>query len=317
MKTKRNRVGGDKCEIIVAIPKACTDELLAAEFMETQRWGDSPACPICGSVGVYKMVSRDGQRIAPYRWRCRDCNKQFTVRTGTVLEDSRIPLRTWCHAFWRACTSKKGISALQIKRETGLSYKSALFLMHRIRFAMNDGPENKLEGMVEVDETYVGGKPRKYDGKKRKPGRGTDKACVLGMVERDGNVRFAHIESPRREFVLPPLRENVSWNARLVTDDFTLYRTIGKPFADHMIVQHSHGEYVFGDAHTNTIEGAFSLIKRGVYGTFHSISKKHLHRYLAEFEFRYNTRKDGDGERVVKAIKATLGKRLTYKEQVR
>lgn len=317
MKTKRNKVGGDKCEIIVGLPKACSDELLAAEFMETQRWGDSPACPICGSVGVYKMVSKDGHRIAPYRWRCRDCNKQFTVRTGTVLEDSRIPLRTWCHAFWRACTSKKGVSALQIKRETGLSYKSALFLMHRIRFAMNDTPERKLEGIVEVDETYVGGKPRKFSGKKRKPGRGTEKACVLGMVERDGNIRFAHIEHPRREYVLPPLRENVNWHSRLVTDDFVLYRAIGKPFDDHMIVQHSHGEYAFGDAHTNTIEGAFSLVKRGVYGTFHSVSKKHLHRYLAEFEFRYNTRKDGDGERVVKAIKATLGKRLTYKDQVK
>src|ERR1700741_174621 len=135
MKTKQNKVGGDKCEIINGLPRACQDELLAAEFMEAQRWGDSPACPHCGSVGVYKMVSKNGQRIAPYRWRCRDCNKQFSVRTGTVLEDSRIPLKTWCHAFWRACTSKKGVSALQISREAGIMYKSALFLMNRIRFA--------------------------------------------------------------------------------------------------------------------------------------------------------------------------------------
>jgi hypothetical protein len=206
---------------------------------------------------------------------------------------------------------------LQIKRETGLSYKSALFLMHRIRFAMNETPEGQLDGTVEVDETYVGGKPRKFDGKVHKAGRGTSKACVLGMVARDGNIRFAHIERPRRDHVLPPMLETISRDARLVTDDFMLYRSIGKPFASHGIVQHSTGEYVYGDAHTNTIEGAFSLIKRGVYGTFHSVSKKHLHRYLCEFEFRYNSRKETDGERVRKAVQAAWGKRLTYKDQVK
>jgi transposase-like protein len=315
MKTKRNKVGGDKCEIIVGLPKACSEELLAAEFFEARRWGETTACPICGSVGVYKMVSVDGQRIAPYRWRCRDCNKQFTVRTGTVLEDSRIPLRTWAHAFWRACTSKKGVSALQIKRETGLSYKSALFLMHRIRFAMGQLPEGQLDGVVEVDETYVGGKPRyKFTSK---VGRGVDKAIVLGMVERDGRVRFAHVKGLSSKYTHPPIEETISRNARLMTDDFTLYRGIGKPFLDHQIVRHSHGEYAIGDVHTNTIEGAFSLIKRGIYGTFHSVSRKHLHRYLAEFEFRYNTRKNGDGERVAKAIRAAGGKRLTYKDQVK
>jgi transposase-like protein len=319
MKTKQRKVGEDKDAIIRDLPKACQDELLAVEFMEKQRWGEYPACTECGSLNVYKMISRDGDRIAPYRWRCREkeCNTQFTVRTGTVFEDSRIPMKIWCHAFWRACTSKKGVSALQIKRETGLSYKSALFLMHRIRFAMGETLDGQLDGTVEVDETYVGGKPRKFDGKKHKPGRGTEKACVLGMVERDGRIRFAHIEGPRKAVVLPPMLENISREARLCTDDFMLYRSIGKPFASHMIVNHSSGEYVYGDTHTNTIEGAFSLIKRGVYGTFHSISKKHLHRYLCEFEFRYNSRWESDGERVVKAIKAARGKRLTYKQQTK
>src|SRR5437773_3490200 len=152
-----------KSEVVEQIPLACSDELAAVEFLEAQRWGNTPACVHCGSVDVYKMTdAKTGERSRRYLWRCRDCKQQFTVRVGTVYEESRIELRHWCYAFWRSCTSKKGVSAREIQRHTQLSYKSALFLLHRIRFAMAPDPPTtpKLSGIVEADETYVGGKPR-------------------------------------------------------------------------------------------------------------------------------------------------------------
>src|SRR6266566_2615310 len=154
------KVARDKSSIVSALPRSCSDELAAVEFLERQRWGDEPACPRCGDTDVYQMRGRDGKRNKRFLWLCRGCGEQFTVRIGTVFEDSRIPLRHWCYGFWAACASKKGVSALQIKRVTGLSYKSALFLMHRIRWAMTETPMDPLGGIVEVDETYVGGKPR-------------------------------------------------------------------------------------------------------------------------------------------------------------
>jgi len=162
--------------IVQEIPAACADELTAVEFLEKQRWGNSPACPHCGSIRVYQMKGRDGERNKRYLWRCRECEQQYTVRIGTVFEDSRIAMRHWCYAFWAACASKKGVSALQISCMTGLSYKSALFMMHRIRYAMTDDhskPE-PMTGIVEIDETYVGGKPR-YKGphNRKKCGRAT------------------------------------------------------------------------------------------------------------------------------------------------
>lgn len=163
-KGEKTQVGQDRSGVVRELPGACCDESAAVEFLERRRWGDEPACPRCGSDSVYQMTSKQtGERQANFRWRCRDCKKQYTVRTGTVMEDSRIPLYIWMWAFWSACRAKKGISALQIKRETGLSYKSALFLMHRIRFAMaptsdGGGDGDKLTGTVEVDETYHGGR---------------------------------------------------------------------------------------------------------------------------------------------------------------
>src|SRR6266567_8008667 len=154
------KVTQNRSQIVAELPRACSDELGAVEFLERQRWGDSPACPRCGATDVYQMQGRDGKRNKRFLWACRDCGDQYTVRIGTVFEDSRIPLRHWCYAFWAACASKKGVSALQIKRQTRLSYKSALFLMHRIRFAMTPDRSPRLDGTVEVDETYVGGKPR-------------------------------------------------------------------------------------------------------------------------------------------------------------
>jgi len=317
MSQEKRKIANNKCEIIREVPEACCDEQKAVEFLEKLRWGGNPYCPHCGSVDVYQMRKRGtNERNARFLWRCNDCNKQFTVRIGTVFEDSRIPLKHWCYAFWAACASKKGVSALQIQRMTGLCYKSTLFMMHRIRYAMSNDIANppKLNGTVETDETYVGGKPRyRFT---RKCGHGTEKAMVFGMLQRDGEVRATHFKSILQKDIKKQMLDCIDIDSRLITDSWILYRKIGKPFRQHNMVKHSEGEYVRGDVYTNSIESFFALLKRGVYGTFHSVSKKHLHRFVGEFQFRYNTRQDGDGERLRKAIRNGVGKRLTYRQQV-
>lgn len=298
-----------------ALREASLSEPAAVEFLETRRWGSSPACPRCGSVDVYQMRSRDGARNKDFRWRCRDCKRMYTVRTGTVFEESRLPLRVWVHTLWRACASKKGVSALQIARETGVTHKSALYMLHRIRRGMDEKPRRKLTGTIEADETYVGGKPRN-----RRPGRQGkhDKTPVVGILERGGEVRFHVMERVTVNKLREAIREQVDMEgSRLMTDESPAYTKLGREFGGgHGTTAHAKGEYARGEIHSNTIESAFSLIKRGVYGTFHSVSKKHLHRYMSEFEFRYNTRSLTDGERIAAAIKATEGKRLTYAEQI-
>lgn len=329
MAKKQRRVGTQNSTILTAIPAACADEAKATEFIERLRWNGEPACPRCGDTQVAQMQDKDGNRNARYLWRCHGCKRQFTVRIGTIFEESRIPLRIWCHAFWRACSSKKGVSALQIQRETGISYKSALFLMHRIRFAMaidHDTPP-KLSGTVEADETYVGGKPRyrepystlKPKSHRYRTGRGTKKAPVFAVVERGGQVRAMPIDRVNKANLGGELRRTVDLRAsRLITDEEASYIKVGPEFRfGHATVNHGRREYVRGDIHSNTVEGFFSLLKRGVYGTFHSVSKKHLHRYVSEFEFRYNTRKLDDGERTLAAIRQADGKRLFYRDAKR
>jgi transposase-like protein len=307
--------------IIKALPAACSDELLAVEFLEEQRWGGCPICPRCASQAVVQLKdSKTGERAAHFRWYCGDCRKagekpQFTVRNGTVFEDSKIPLRHWCFAFWRASTSKKGVSALEIHRQTGLSYKSCLFLLNRIRFAMSDSSPANLGpdgGDVEVDETYVGGKPR-YVGQ-NKPGRGTKKACVLAAVERGGKVRAKPIAKVTSANVKDFIREVAHPSARIITDQSNVYQGIGHEFdGGHESVNHTKKEYVRGDVHSNTVEGFFATVKRGLNGIYHNVSKEHLGRYLDEYAFRYNNRNLSDGERTHAAIKAAEGKRLFYK----
>ncbi len=306
----QNKSTKDDC-IINDLPAACADETAAVEFMEKQRWGDHPACPKCGGMDVYKMQSRQGGREKHYRWRCRDCSSLYSARTGTVFEDSRIPLRHWCFAFWRAATSKKGVSALEIKRQTGLSYKSALFMMHRIRFAMAPEDGNPLTGIVEVDETYVGGKPR-HPRQAREAW--TSKAPVMAMVERGGRVRSMVLPDVTGKTLKQAIRDNVDRRSRIMTDEARQYQGIGPEYASHETVKHAASEYARGDVTTNTVEGYFSIVKRGLNGIYHSVSKKHLHRYLAEYEFRYNRREMTDGERTVAAIQAADGKRLKYQE---
>lgn len=331
------KVAGGRTELESRIPLACADEATAVAFLEEQRWGDTPCCPRCGDTDVTQMKARDGSRNTRFLWRCRGCKEQFTVRVGTIMEDSPIPFRHWCLAFYRAAASKKGVSALQIQRETGLSYKSALFLMHRIRWAMAPANANepKLGGngeITEFDETYIGGKPRgharyhqsvKADGT-RKKGRGVDfadrKTPVVGGIERNGRVKARVVPNLTAGELAKQVVEMVHPAAHLQTDQAQAYKAIGQHFASHERVRHNAGVYVrYNDlgemVTTNSIEGFWSLLKKQLHGTHTSVSRKHLHRYLSEVEFKYNNRHLTDGERTVKLIQSIDHRRLTYKEQ--
>lgn len=316
MKENETRPELEKSDTVEALPMACASEDAAVEFMEQQRWSGKPTCPHCENADVYKMLDRDGSRNKRYLWRCRACGEQYTVRIDTVYEETRIPLKHWCYAFWRAASSKKGVAALEIQRHCQISYKSALFLMHRIRFAMtpDDDKVLPLKGIVECDETYVGGKPRPGTGP-HKRGRGTEKTPVFAMVERNGNIRRKVVVNVTGKTLKSAICEAVSPAARIITDEFPSYCGLNKAFdGGHNVVCHSQGEYARGDVHTNTAESAFSLLKRGVTGIFHAVSKEHLHRYVGEFDFRWNTRKMNDGDRTVRAIRGAVGKRLMYKK---
>ncbi len=264
------------------------------------------------------MTSADGGRNADYRWRCRGCKKMFSVRTNTVFEESRLPLRVWVFALWRAAASKKGCSALELAREMEITHKSALFVLRRIRHGLGSENVPAMTGTVEADETYVGGKPRRAFGWGHRE-RKTDKVPVFGIVERGGDVRFRMLERVTADRLSELIAENADLTCRLITDDAPAYKRVGKAFnGGHEVVRHGIQEYARRgtDVHSNTIEGVFSLLKRGVMGTFHSVSKKHLPNYLNEFEFRWNTRKLDDGQRVAKAIRQIDGKRLEYRESV-
>jgi transposase-like protein len=310
-----------KSEIIEQIRLACSNEPAAVEFMEQQRWNGSPCCVHCGSKNVYKMVdAKTGQRSKRFLWRCHDCKEQYTVRIGSVYEETRLPLRHWVYAFWRASTSKKGVSALEIQRHCQISYKSALFLMHRIRFALAPGGGQKLKGLVELDETYVGGKVRPHPhraGRPRKRGRGTRKVPVFAMVERDGGIHRRVVANVSAKTLHAALAGSVDNRSVIVTDEFATYAPIGRQFAGHEVVCHRDGEYVRdGWIHTNTAESSFAILKRGITGIYHAVSKKHLPRYVGEFDFRWNGRKMNDGERTVAAIQGAGGKRLDYRTMV-
>lgn len=306
-----------KSAVLEALRNAAVDESRAVAFLEKQRWGNSPACAKCGSVNVYQMTGRNGERNKDYRWRCRDCSEFFTVRTGTVFAETRLPLRVWVYSIWKACSSKKGISALQLSREMEVTHKSALFILRRIRHGLGEVAPEKLTGTLEVDEMYIGGRPRhKYQAKR---GRGTTKTPVVGVVQRGGDVRLTMMDRVTGDNIGKFVKENADLTCRVITDELRVYLKPASAFqGGHEVVKHKVGEYVREgtDIHSNTVEGVFSLIRRGVIGTFHSVSKKHLPNYLNEFQFRWNTRKMDDGQRVSAAIKQIDGKRLEYRESV-
>jgi transposase-like protein len=300
---------------LAAVSKLTEDQARAT--FERIRWPDGPVCPHCGSVEATKL---EGKAHRAGLYKCKGCTEQFTATVNTILEDSHLPIRTWLMAFALLCSAKKGVSALQLQRQLNLgSYRTAWHLCHRIRHAMSKEPlSGLLKGTVEVDETYVGGKPRKEQGApKRKRGRGTKKVPVVALVERGGNARAHKIDHIDAKTLKGAIRENVDKSATIMTDEWRSYRGIGKEFAGgHQAVHHAKGEYVRGDASTNEVESYFALLKRGVVGSFHHISKQHLDRYCDEFSFRWNHRKISDSERTAEAIKNTKGKRLSYRAPI-
>jgi len=305
-----------KSRLIEQIPLACCDEEVAVEFFERMRWGKHPTCVWCESSDVYTMRdAKTGERNRRFLWRCRTCKKQYTVRIGTVYEETRLDLHHWAYAFWRASTSKKGVAALEIKRHCQISYKSALFLMNRIRFAMAPDQVSapKLKGIVEVDETYVGGKPRIGDGKVHRRG-GADKAPVFTAVQRNGEKRSRVVADVRAETLKSAIAEVVDKGARIMSDEHPAYNDLEPRYkGGHDTVRHSAKEYARGDVNTNTVESSFALLKRGIHGIYHNVSRQYLHRYLWQADFLWNNRLLNDGERTVAAIISAEGKRLMYK----
>jgi transposase-like protein len=296
------------------------DDEAARLHLEAQRWPNGPYCPFCGEAEAITRLQ--GKSTAPGMCICKSCRKKFTVTVGTIFERSHIGLAKWMLAFRLMASSKKGVSALQLSRTLGVTYKSAWFMAHRIREAMALPPEPSALGgegkTVEADTTYVGGKEKNKHVGKRNPKAigGAGKQIVHTLVERGGRARSHHIANVTGKTLRPILVKNVSRKSALMTDTAGGYMAIGQEFARHEMVDHGKDEYVHGDAYSNTVEGYFAILKRGVYGTFHHISEAHLHRYLAEFDFRYSNRAAlgiDDTMRTDEALKGSTGKRLTYR----
>ena len=292
-----------------------TDKDVAREYLEKLRWPNGPVCPHCGSTK--EPMKLQGKTCRPGLYKCSEyqCRSQFTVTVGTVFERSRVPLNKWLLAVHLICASKKGMSAHQLHRMLGVTYKTAWFMSHRIREAMKDGDNTPLGGnggTVEADETYWGNnKP-----KGQKKGRGyAHKMKVLSLVDRAGKKRSFHVPNVTAKTLKPYLQAHIDKDANLMTDEASQYTTVGREFRSHGVVRHGKGEYAKGDITTNAAECSFSLLKRGLRGIFHHVSEKHLQRYVTEFDFRWNYRsKNGyeDGDRADALLRQIAGKRLIY-----
>ncbi|MGY3328518.1 transposase-like protein [Mesorhizobium sp. USDA 4775] len=302
------------------------DEAKAFEHVEGILWPNGPVCPKCKSnerhyalKGVRSKASKKNpngvERHGLYKCSNSKCRSQFTVRMGTIFEESHMPLHKWLQAIHLMCASKKGISAHQMHRILECKYDTAWFLCHRIRFAMASGALSPMGGggkTVEADETYIG----RLAGTPVKPGGGAHKNSVVTLVERGGIARSFHVDTARMGTVMPIVRANIAKESALMTDESGIYRRASQDFASHEFVTHSKDEYVRGHVHTNTVEGFFSIFKRGMKGVYQHCAEHHLHRYLAEFDFRYSNRIAlgvDDGTRAFIALKGTVGKRLTYR----
>ena len=306
--------GGD-LTLIEVMRRFATEEA-ARDYFEQLRWPNGPVCPHCGNAKagrVFKVTANPEKKIRAGLYKCAECVQGFTVTVGTVMEDTHLSLNKWLIAFYMMCASKTQVSALQLQRQLEIgSYRSALFLCHRIRYALKDAdPRDLLKGTVEADETYVGGKAR---GKGR--GYVKNKTAVVSLVERGGDVRSHIVEHMSGDGITKLLKANVDASAHLNTDQSPVYTVAGREFASHDVVNHSIEEYARDDketgrkATTNTAEGFFGNSKRSIDGTHHHISRKHAHLYFAELDFKYNTRKITDGARTVSGIKKMEGKRL-------
>lgn len=308
---------------------ALSDESAAVELMIRLRWPNGVACPRCGGSDPYRL-NRKGYAGHPPRrglFKCSACRKQFTVTTGSVFEASHVPLSKWLMAIHLMASSKKGMSAHQLHRMLGVTYKAAWFVNHRLRYAasLKDGLFTKLSGTVEVDETYVGGKRRaggrNVSGKKatgRPQPNDKTKVPVVALIERKGRAVAFPVERVDGKTLQEAIRSRVYPNAHMMSDELHAYDGLSMGFAAHDTIKHSEGVYAKGNVHTNTVEGFFALLKRGIVGSFHHVSRGHLHRYCDEFAFRYSTRSAlgvNDGQRAAMLVLGAEGKRLTYKKR--
>ncbi len=296
-----------------------TDANKAREHLERTRWPSGPECPHCGVVN--EATRFKGKAHRPGVFKCNACGEQFTATVGTVFERSKVPLNKWLLANYLMNASKKGVSAHQLHRTLGVTYKTAWFMAHRLREAMRDDSGAPMGGegkIVEADETVVGGKERNKRLSKRNPKNigAVGKQIAFTLVERNGRARSFHVANVTGKTLGPIIRKNVHRTSALMTDDAGQYRPIGAEFARHESVNHGAEEYVRGDAYSNTVEGFFSILKRGVVGVYHHVSEAHLSRYLAEFDFRYSNRIAlgvDDEMRSDEALRGIGGKRLTYR----
>ena len=301
--------------------KAIHDEAAAYAWVEARLWPDGPVCPHCGCLDRISKMQGKSTRIGVYK--CYHCRKQFSVKVGTVFEDSHVPMHFWLQAVYLMCSSKKGVSSNQLHRTLGVTLKTAWFMSHRIREAMRGGPLSPMGGDggdVEVDETFIWRDPDARPTPKHANPSWVEKMKVLSLIDRDsGEARSFVVDSLSAEDIHPILRENIAKEARLMTDEAKRYVKIGQEFAAHETVNHGEDEYVSREdasVHVNSLEGYFSIFKRGMKGVYQHASKRHLHRYVAEFDFRYSNRVRlgvDDVRRTELAVKGVVGKRLTYR----
>jgi len=300
----------------------------AYQLLESLRWEHGVVCPHCGSIAAHYFLrpredgktraTRTGSRSQRRVWKCRDCRKQFSVLTGTIFHGTKISIRTWVFVIFEMCSSKNGVAAREIERKYDLTAKSAWFMVHRIREAMKQEPlAGLLAGTFVADETWIGGKPGNRHGSgygKHLTKGATEKQPVFSLVHKEsGRVRSTVVPNVTGDTLRPLLREGVDTaNSVLHTDSARVYPPLGREFADHQSVNHFASEYVRGNVSTNQAENYFSQLKRSLDGTHHHVSVEHLHRYLAEFDFRYNTRKLSDSTRM-RLVMTTTARRLTYK----